>query len=144
MPPWSRELEDDDEDEDVVVEVEALDERVEEDGHARRRQFIEKSSRATSRRASRASTLPTRRRSPSPASCTRDCSAASSSTPEAPWITAPMAWCIGDPNRRWDPLVEGDVLCSQNALGKLHGLRANDAASRSEDVISNSRCRAAR
>ena len=26
--------------------------------------------------------------------------------------------------RVWEPLVEGDVLCSQNALGKLHGLAA--------------------
>ena len=35
-PPWSRELEEDDDEEDVVVEVEALDERVEEGRFARR------------------------------------------------------------------------------------------------------------
>ena len=40
--------------------------------------------------------------------------------------------------RVWEPLVEGDVLCSQNALGKLHGLLSKRRGTiREEDVISN-------
>ena len=142
-PPWSRELEEDDEDEDVVVEVEAMDERVEEGRYARRGnllKIVEGDEQACLEGFNRA------------------CDAGPLAEEPLYGVRVTVLKASGEDQealaskvrrrirqailrrgaRVWEPLVEGDVLCSQNALGKLHGLLSKRRGTiREEDVISN-------
>ena len=142
-PPWSRELEEDDEDEDVVVEVEAMDERVEEGRYARRGnllKIVEGDEQACVEGFNRA------------------CDAGPLAEEPLHGVRVTVIKASGEDQealaskvrrrirqailrrgaRVWEPLVEGDVLCSQNALGKLHGLLSKRRGTiREEDVISN-------
>ena len=143
-PPWSRELEDDDdEDEDVVVEVEALDERVEEDGHTRRGNLLkivegdEQACVEGFNRACDAGPL-----AEEPLYNVRVTVLKASGEDQealASKVRRRIRQAILKRGARvWEPLVAGDVLCSQNALGKLHGLLSKRRGTiREEDVISN-------
>ena len=148
-PPWSRELEEDDEDEDVVVEVEAMDERVEEGRYARRGNFLkivegdEQACVEGFNRACDAGPL-----AEEPLHGVRVTVIKASGEDQealASKVRRRIRQAILKRGARvWEPLVEGDVLCSssQNALRGSHlahtGLLSKRRGTiREEDVISN-------